>query len=250
MTERQHKLHTNSVPGQYSFALRGESINPMIDAATPLLGMTQRLRDITNLDNAGQLYHQVVADIQAVERILEDKGYDSGTVLSFRYILCTFIDELAMQHPWSSQNTWGTHSLLVRFHNETWGGERTFILLERLMKEPERYKDLLEFVYLCFCLGFRGRYKVVKNHSEEEFNRIFRRLYHHIASVGEESVGTVVYHYGVPKKSGYRLRNRISIKKMFLFSVLGLFVIYGLYALNLRTQSQDILEQLSRLLHG
>lgn len=35
-----------------------------------------------------------------------------------------------------------------------------FILLERLIREPKRYQDLLEFLFLCFSLGFRGRYRV------------------------------------------------------------------------------------------
>lgn len=48
----------------------------------------------------------------------------------------------------------------MHFHNEAWGGEKVFILLERLMREPKRYQDLLEFLYICFSLGFRGRYKV------------------------------------------------------------------------------------------
>lgn len=242
-------LTAGSHPLAQTFALRGESINPMIDAASPLLGMTQRLRDITHLDNARQLYQQVVNDIMAIERILEAHGYDTGSLLSFRYVLCTFIDELAMQHPWSSQNTWGTHSLLVRFHNEAWGGERTYILLERLMREPDRYKDLLEFIYLCFCLGFRGRYKVAKAGNDDEFNRIFRRLHNVITSVKNETNANTVLHQGVLRKATYRLNNRLSLKQLTLAVIVGIVVIYTGYSLNLHSQSQDILAQLNQLLH-
>ncbi len=232
---------------QQEFILRGNSINPMIDAATPLLGMTQRLRDVTSLDNAEEVYKQVVNDMLAIEHILQTKGYESGAVISFRYILCTFIDELAMQHPWNTQNNWGTHSLLVRFHNESWGGERVFLLLERLMSEPKRYKDLLEFVYLCFCLGFRGRYKVGVGHVEE-FNKLFRQLHDLITSMQGKS-GQLIFSQGKSLKSTYSLHKKISIKTLSIWLIAGLAMIYLVYSIKLSGQTQDIINQLNMLLH-
>ncbi|VEA03413.1 Aec26 [Salmonella enterica subsp. enterica serovar Sanjuan] len=40
------------------------------------------------------------------------------------------------------------------------------------MREPKRYQDLLEFLYLCFSLGFRGRYKVAAQ-DQGEFEQIY-----------------------------------------------------------------------------
>lgn len=232
---------------QQAFVLRGNSINPMIDTATPLLGMTQRLRDITNLDNSEEVYKQVVNDILAIEHILQTKGYESGAIISFRYVLCTFIDELAMQHPWNNQNNWGAHSLLVRFHNESWGGERVYLLLQRLMSEPKKFRDLLEFMYLCFCLGFRGRYKVGVGH-EEEFNKIFRQLHDLIISM-QDKPDNIVLSQGESKKSSYKLKKKISIKTLFVYFISGLAFIYLIYTLKLNNQTQEIIDQLNMLLH-
>lgn len=132
----------------------------MIDAATPLLGMVMRLSTMNSQAMPEHLFTQVVTDVQAVEQLLQEQGYEPGVIVSFRYILCTFIDEAALGNGWSNKNEWIKQSLLVHFHNEAWGGEKVFILLERLIREPVRYQDLLEFLYLCFSLGFRGRYKV------------------------------------------------------------------------------------------
>lgn len=232
---------------QQAFVLRGNSINYMIDAATPLLGMTQRLIDMTNLDNAEKVYQQVVNDILAIETILQSKGYEQGAVISFRYVLCTFIDEIAMQHPWNNQNTWGTHSLLVRFHNESYGGERVYLLLERLMSEPKKYKDLLEFIYLCFCLGFRGRYKVSIGHIEE-FNKIFRQLHDLISSM-QTKVGNIVLSQGESQKNPYKMKKKISLKTLTVYLVVGLGIIYLIYTLKLNSQTQEIINQLNSLLH-
>ncbi len=132
----------------------------MIDAATPLLGMVMRLSTMNSQTMPEHLFAQVVTDVQAVEQLLQEQGYEPGVIISFRYILCTFIDEAALGNGWSNKNEWIKQSLLVHFHNEAWGGEKVFILLERLIREPKRYQDLLEFLWLCFSLGFRGRYKV------------------------------------------------------------------------------------------
>lgn len=144
----------------YHLALRGNSLNPMIDAATPLLGMVMRLSTMNSQTMPEHLFAQVVTDVQAVEQLLQEQGYEPGVIISFRYILCTFIDEAALGNGWSNKNEWIKQSLLVHFHNEAWGGEKVFILLERLIREPKRYQDLLEFLWICFSLGFRGRYKV------------------------------------------------------------------------------------------
>ncbi|MCE1736697.1 DotU family type IV/VI secretion system protein, partial [Enterobacter hormaechei] len=47
---------------QYQLPVRGESLNPMIDAATPLLGMDLRLQDMTDQALPDKLYQQVVTD--------------------------------------------------------------------------------------------------------------------------------------------------------------------------------------------
>lgn len=81
---------------QYRLPLRGNSLNPMIDAATPLLGMVMRLTTMNSQTMPDHLFSQVVTDVQAVEQLLQEQGYEPGVIVSFRYILCTFIDEAAL----------------------------------------------------------------------------------------------------------------------------------------------------------
>ncbi|WP_114192122.1 type IVB secretion system protein IcmH/DotU [Edaphovirga cremea] len=234
---------------QYHLLLRGESLNPMIDAATPLLGMVLRLKSMGSQPLPEQLYLQVVADIQSIEQLLQTQGYEPGAIVSFRYVLCTFIDEVALGHGWNSENGWLKQSLLVQFHNETWGGEKVFILLDRLMSEPQRYKDLLEFIYLCFCLGYRGRYKIIAQ-SPEEFDRIFRRLYTVIRQVRGEPESLVLHHNATKEGGRYHLTKRLAIRHLLVGGVAILLVIYFFYQMRLNVQTGDILHQLNGLLSG
>lgn len=232
---------------QYRLPLRGNSLNPMMDAATPLLGMVMRLSNMDSHAMPEHLFSQVVTDIQAVEQLLQVQGYEPGVIVSFRYILCTFIDEAALGQGWSNKNEWIKQSLLVHFHNETWGGEKVFILLERLIREPKRYQDLLEFLYLCFSLGFRGRYKV-NEQSQDEFEQIYHRLYHVLHSLRGDAPFPL-FHQDKKHQSGrYQLIRRLTIKHVLSGGIIVLALFYLFYLLRLDAQTQDILHQLNRLL--
>lgn len=232
---------------QYRLALRGNSLNTMIDAATPLLGMVLRLKSMSSRGLPEHLFGQVVTDIRAIEQLLQNHGYEPGTIISFRYVLCTFIDETALGQGWSTQNDWIKQSLLVHFHNETWGGEKVFILLERLMGEPKRYQDLLEFLYLCFSLGFRGRYKVSAQNNDE-FEQIFHRLHHILHQLRGESAFPLLHQNKKGANGAYRLVQRLSIKHLLAGGITILVATYLFYLLRLNTQTQDILHQLNNLL--
>ncbi|WP_448886395.1 type IVB secretion system protein IcmH/DotU [Citrobacter telavivensis] len=231
----------------YRLPLRGNSLNPMVDAATPLLGMVMRVDGMNSQTMPEYLFAQVVTDVQAVEQLLQEKGYEPGVIVSFRYVLCTFIDEAALGNGWSNKNEWIKQSLLVHFHNEAWGGEKVFILLERLIREPERYQDLLEFLFLCFSLGFRGRYKVAVQ-DLGEFERIYRRLHHVLHTLRGDAPFPLLHQDKKTLGERYQLMKRLTIKHVLLGGVAVLALFYLFYMLRLDSQTQDILHQLNRLL--
>ncbi len=230
----------------HDFRLRGQSINPMIDAVTPLLGLVQRVRQLSQLTDVAALYGRVVSEIQSVEQELIDQGYAHAEVLSFRYMLCCFIDEAVMSREWGSQSAWSEHSLLTRFHNETWGGEKVFVLLARLQEEPARYRHLLEFIYLCLCLGFAGRYRVISQ-GRDELVRLTKQL-HKLLAVTHGS--TPMLHLDLGGQV-----TRVGLQRQcpsFAFWCLGgllLSLTFAYYHHTLHDQTQALLAQLAGLLN-
>lgn len=231
---------------QYRLALRGNSINPMIDAATPLLGMVMRVDGMNSQSMPEHLFAQVVTDVQAVEQLLQEQGYEPGVIVSFRYVLCTFIDEAALGNGWSNKNEWIKQSLLVHFHNEAWGGEKVFILLERLIREPKRYQDLLEFLFLCFSLGFRGRYRVAAQ-DQGEFEQIYRRLHHVLHTLRGDAPFPLLHQDKKTQGGRYQLIKRLTIRHVLAGGIVVLALFYFFYLLRLDSQTQDILHQLNRI---
>jgi len=135
--------------------------NPLVAAANGLLNLIPQIRATgTNPDPAGFQQYLLEA-VRGFERKAAGSGVPMETVIGARYCLCTALDEAAAQTPWGGGGVWPRYSLLVALHNETWGGEKFFQLLAKLVQSPRQHIDLLELMYFCLMLGFEGRYRVL-----------------------------------------------------------------------------------------
>ncbi|MDH1104189.1 DotU family type VI secretion system protein, partial [Pseudomonas mosselii] len=101
------------------------------------------------------------AYLRQFEERAEAAGVARNEVLLARYALCTALDEAVLSTPWGSASDWGKQSLLITVHNEAWGGEKVFQLMEHCLQSPRERLHLLELLYLCTSLGFEGRYRVM-----------------------------------------------------------------------------------------
>jgi len=233
--------------GNEQFQLRGLEENRLTDAATPLLGLVIRIRRLADFGAVESLYQQVVDEVAAIDRELVEQGYERPTVVAYRYVLCAFIDEAVLGTDWGAHSVWSQHSLLSRFHNETWGGEKVFAILARMEQEPARYKDMLAFIFLCLCLGFEGRYKVMEN-GRDEYEQILRGLHEQLQSLTEDQSPEPLADAQInvtPARN--RLRSGLP-----LWGIAGLFVmvmagIYSLYNIALEERIRDVLSVLEQL---
>ncbi|MEI8610645.1 type IVB secretion system protein IcmH/DotU [Enterovibrio sp. Hal110] len=231
----------------YWFKLRGDNINPLIDAATPLLGMALRVRKLTECHNVDVIYKQAVEEVKAIEVELSEQGYDHAVILAYRYVLCSFVDEAIMSTPWGADSVWAEHSLLTRFHNETWGGEKVFTILSRLENEPERYKSLLEFIFLCLTLGFEGRYKVMEK-GREEYEKVIIKLHQILRQLDDQEPLALTSASDNVVSTKYRLSKQMPVWTIFAGFVTGLVVIFIAYSIALNNKSSSVLEQLNQIL--
>ncbi|MFO7529336.1 MAG: type IVB secretion system protein IcmH/DotU [Marinobacter sp.] len=233
--------------GDSNFQLRGLENNRLIDAATPLLGLVIRVRRLADFRDVESLYQQVVDEVTAVDRELVEQGYERPTVVAYRYALCAFIDEAVLGTDWGAHSVWSQHSLLSRFHNETWGGEKVFSILARMEKEPARYRDMLEFIYLCLCLGFEGRYKVMEN-GLDEYEQVIRGLYEQLRKLrGDRDSRPLADAVENLMPARNRLRSGLPLWGIGGLFVVALVGIYSLYNMALTERITDLLHVLDQL---
>ncbi|MBV4538465.1 MULTISPECIES: DotU family type VI secretion system protein [Pseudomonas] len=140
---------------------QAQGLNPLEQAAGPLLALLTRLRNTIAHPAPASLRAQLLAYLRQFEERAEAAGVARNEVLLARYALCTALDEAVLSTPWGSSSDWSKQSLLITVHNEAWGGEKVFQLLEHCLQSPRERLNLLELLYLCTSLGFEGRYRVM-----------------------------------------------------------------------------------------
>jgi len=201
--------------------------NPLALAANPLLNMIPQIRVMAFHPDPAQLRNYLVEQVQLFERRAREGLVPPEIVIGARYALCTALDETAAKTPWGGGGAWSRHSLLVTFHNETWGGEKFFQVLARLVQDPKKHIDLIEMMAVCMALGFEGRFGVVDN-GRAQLETLRRRLVEIITGARGEYGKALSQHW-----RGAQSDNRAKWGFMPLWIALGatLLVLAGIFFL-------------------
>jgi len=139
----------------------GHGINPLVNTAATLLAVFEKTRHTVSHPDVGGLHQRLVNEIKNFELQAKEQGIKPEIVLSARYILSTALDEAVLNTPWGSESAWTQRTLLSVFHNETAGGEKFFLLLDRVRQTPAENLYILELFYILLSLGFEGKYRVI-----------------------------------------------------------------------------------------
>lgn len=155
----------SAAPGLAAAAprLHGTGLNALVRAANPLLDLVTPLRQIRSTPDVEFVRVQLVAAVKQFELDARAAQVEHEALAAARYCLCTLLDETISSTPWGGGGIWASRSLLVAFHNEASGGEKFFLILQKLSQNARANLDVLELMYLCLALGLEGRYRVIDN---------------------------------------------------------------------------------------
>ncbi|MPY87880.1 MAG: OmpA family protein [Luteitalea sp.] len=167
--------------------LLGIGLNPLVRAASPLLLLAGQVRGAVSPMDVEGLRRHALDEIPRFEAQAREAGVPNEIILAARYGLCAELDEAVLSTPWGAQSEWAQHTLLVALHREAWGGEKFFEMLDRISRDPDRYIDLMELLYLCLALGFAGKYQVLE------------RGHEHLAAVQQDLYRKIRNHRGPPQ---------------------------------------------------
>lgn len=158
-----------------------QSDNPLLACAGPVLAVLTPLRASAYHPDPAGLRNSLSELVSGFETRATAANLPREQVIAARYLLCTLLDEAAASTPWGSGGIWARDTLLLRFNNETWGGEKVFQLLSKLAEKPQVNRDLLELFYVCLALGLEGRYRVLDN-GKAQLDTLRERLYEMVRS--------------------------------------------------------------------
>lgn len=226
-----------ALPAAGGDAPTAHGLNPLLQNAAPLLMAATRLRATAQHPNPTALRNALGDAVRRFEANARAAGVPNDQVVAARYVLCTFVDQCAASTPWGSSGAWASHSLLVQFHNEAWGGEKVFQLLAKLGKDVPANRNLLELLHVVLSLGFEGRYRGMDNGRAQ------------LESIRERLAGLLRQHAGAPEAelsphwqgvaSTMRLRDGIPLWVVGALAALVLLVLFFIlqFTLNSRTNA-------------
>ena len=164
-------------PHRHDFTTSG--VNPLVSAAAGLLALPPQFHTMVSHSDVVGLRNQVLEEIKAFENNARLLGINPDVTYTSRYILCTCIDEAVLNTIWGSSSTWASQSLLSTLHNETSGGETFFVILDKLLRDPNASLDLIELIFICISLGFKGSYAVM-DRGHEKLEELRNIVFEHI----------------------------------------------------------------------
>ena len=164
-------------PHLHDFTTSG--VNPLVSAAASLLALPHQFLSMTSHSDVLGLHNQVLEEIKTFENNARLMGINPDVTYTSRYILCTCIDEAVLNTIWGSSSTWASQSLLSTLHNETSGGETFFVILDKLLRDPNASLDLIELMFICISLGFKGSYAVM-DRGHEKLEELRNIVFEHI----------------------------------------------------------------------
>lgn len=222
------------------------SVNPLVAAAADVLSTIAGLKKSdAQLDVIG-LHSTLSDDLGGYQARAVALGAESHLLNDASYVLCTFVDEAVLQTEASKASNWSKNTLLNALHHKTSGGETFFEILTSHSVNPVKHLHLLELMYLCIALGFRGKYGVdgqEKTELEDIRDGIYRTIRHLRGDVPRE---LSPHWHGLQDKR----RNLVRIVPwwlVLLFTLMCLAVMYSGFAWVLSEQRETVLEPYRQL---
>jgi type VI secretion system protein ImpK len=219
-------------------------LNPLVDAAQPILALVSRLATMISHDDLDGLRRRLAGEFAAFDKRAEAAGVRTEIRRASHYALCATVDDVAANTPWGGQNVWASQSMARTFHNDVSGGERFFHLLGHFERDPEAYGDAIELFYLCLSLGFQGRFGILPE-GAAELATIRARLHRMIRRRRGELASELSPHWRGIAAPHRPLASRIPIWVLGGAAGLLLLLVFIGFRLALAGGSDDLFAQLS-----
>ena len=155
----------------------GENI--ILTFGSEILTLASNIRSLEPKNSIEQLRQDIEQLITKFDSQLSNANVSKEVSLTARYIMCCLLDELVLSTPWGADSVWSHQTLLGKYHNETSGGEKFFLIVNKLLEQAQRNIDLIELCYVCISSGFSGKYRISQQ-GEQELLQVGQLLYQHI----------------------------------------------------------------------
>lgn len=193
-------------------------LNPLVDNAAYLFSVLAKLKYIKSFRLLGKLQKELIQEINSFQETAKKHGYNPEYLVVCRYILCATFDDIIANTTWGGHGQWDTYGLLAALNQDTHHQDKFFIILERALKEPALYIDLMELIYLCLSMGYKGQYRRTE-HNQYQLEQITNNLYKHIRAYRGSFTRTLSPSLKSAKSAGKTvIERRLSLLSILFFT--------------------------------
>lgn len=154
-------------------------LNPIVDAAGYLFSILGQLKQTNTNRLLSKLQNELIQEINTFQEAIKTLGYNLEFIIVCRYIMCALFDDIISDTSWGCGGQWEAYSLLAAFNQDARHQDKFYTIMERAVKEPVQYIDLMELMYICLSMGYKGQYRATE-HNQFQLEQITNNLYKHI----------------------------------------------------------------------
>jgi type VI secretion system protein ImpK len=237
--------HSDSPPANLNVSAQSAGENLLLSAASELLIFASNIRSLEPNNSIEQLGSDVEILISKFDQQINNANLSKEVTVTARYLICCLLDELVLSTPWGTDSVWSHQTLLSKYHKETSGGEKFFLIIDKLLEQPQKNIDLIELCYVCLSSGFCGKYRISKQ-GEGELLRISQSLCQPIDQIRPIARDLSPSWQGVGKVETNFVKQ---FPPIIIFLILGfVFVaVYITFLSNLKTKSEPLYEKVESI---
>ncbi|SDE47529.1 type VI secretion system protein ImpK [Paracoccus isoporae] len=150
--------------------------NPLVRAFAALLGIAPELQRAVAPENPDLLRTRLQDNLTHARDSAVTMGVPLTRADQAAWFVGALLDDVAINTPWGGSSGWPRQPLVASIYGHVDSGERFFDLAEELLRHPARDPELLELVFMCLSLGFRGKHRIGGAAGEAEISRLRAQL--------------------------------------------------------------------------
>jgi type VI secretion system protein ImpK len=218
----------------------------LIRDASPVLSVISQLKQLDGAINVEELRQHISRLVTKFTNSAR-KHCELDVIKKASYALCATIDESVLNTPWGENSSWSQKPLLSIFHQETYGGEKFYTVLDNEVTADVKDYDLIELLYMCLSLGFMGKMRIDK-HGQMKAEKIRANTYQLLSKNRNRFKRQLSTNANPIASEKNKLYSFLPIWLLAAALTLAAFGFYHHWLLDLNKQSDTVVTQLASLI--
>ena len=239
------------LPMQVRLAAVAAAKNPLLEAAQPLLRALADMPATLSDEGVTILHRLLEREVVSFQSLCSSAQIRHEHVVAASYSLCTALDESANSTEWGGGKNgdagiWAGQQLAAKFHGDTKGGDKFFLLVGRLAASPQEHIDLLELMYQTLGLGFEGRFSTAAN-GRRQLETVRHRLFTLLGTARGDVPQDFSPHWKGVGAGKFRLLRSVPVWVTASLLALVLFGLFAWYKYQLLQVSADVEQRIAAI---